>query len=275
MDCGAQQGIDNIVAGVAAAGVAPEELQWIIVTHAHMDHAGAAGNLLQIFPQAKLAAHSAALRHLINPPDKLIPAAQNLFGKHYYDEQYEGIVAADESRTHAIDEGDELMVGDLRLQVLYTPGHAWHHVTLHDIENGVLYTGDAYGVSYLPPAADGGLLVMPVMPPTHFSPKESVESLRRLRDVGAGHIALTHFDVIENRPAYADMQIAALEEWTQTAHDMQNGAFVESFLPYLREWYQKQAAALGLDADETVRLHEHDCILTAKGFAYWLQKMQG
>lgn len=110
VDCGAKNGIATIMDTLAAQQIAPEQVQWIIVTHAHLDHAGAAAQLMQLFPNATLAGHPSAIKHLINPHKKLVPGVTKLYGKKWFDEQYGELLPINATRTRILADGESVML---------------------------------------------------------------------------------------------------------------------------------------------------------------------
>ena len=276
IDCGAKNGVRPILDAVADAGLQREDVRWIIATHAHLDHAGAAGELMQHFPQATLGGHPDAIKHLTNPEAKLLPAVRDLYGEKFFAAQYEGVVAADESRARALADGENISFAGRELAILHTPGHAWHHLSVYDSAGGVFFAGDAFGVSFPDVGRGNGVFIVPVMPPTQFHPEEARRTLRRLRDLDAAHAALAHFDVAPCSPSLADMQIAALDEWEAAAQKIAEDSgddFYGRFRAHLNEWYQ--TAARDFDAAAVARRHAHDIHLTVSGFAHLHKKPFG
>ena len=274
VDCGAKNGIPAILEAVAAAGLTPERLRWIVATHAHMDHAGAAGELLGHFPEAILAAHPSALRHLINPADKLEAAVRALYGGKFYDEHYGEIIPAAAERTHALEHDSEIRLGGRRLAMLHTPGHAWHHLIVYEKSERMFYAGDSYGTCFAKNKS-GTPMPMPVMPPNQFDPEAMRDSLMRIKSLKAETAALSHFGTIADSPALADRQSEIIGEWMEASRRIfsEGGAanFADSFGGYLKKWHQAAAEAAGLPADSLQTAHAHDMMLNVKGFQHWLR----
>ena len=281
IDCGGgQRGVDAVMEGLAAVGVAAESVVWLLATHAHLDHAGAAGQLMQVLPQARFAAHPSAVKHLVDPQLALEPASMSLFGKPFFDKYYGGLLPVPAERAQTLSDGEELPLGGRKLRALYTPGHAWHHISFYDEEAGFVAAGDAYGVSYRQLDCGGMGLVVPVMPPSQFNPAALMESIHRLHGLGAAHMGLAHFDVLDTATAsradrYRDMQLEALAEWQPHAEALfaeQPAKFYPRMKAYLLEWITRRAVANGADLEEATRLHDNDANLTALGFDYYLKK---
>ena len=191
-----------------------DHLDWIVVTHIHLDHAGAAGTLAHDFPEATIVVHSLGAPHLISPA-KLWASAGRIYGSEM-DRLWGGIDPISEHRIRAIDDGDELDLGDRKLRAVDTPGHARHHHTLIDDSTGIAFCGDALGVR-LP---DVGV-VRPATPPPEFQLKDAVKSIERIRSLAPSALWLTHFGSAESgrQPldvdAACDAAIESLRTWEQ------------------------------------------------------------
>lgn len=280
IDCGGgQRGADAVLAGLAQLGIPREQVRLFLVTHAHLDHAGAAGQLMQALPSAAFFAHPSAVKHLVNPFEALVPASQALYGRKFFDDQYGGMQAVPGGRAQALADGEALDLNGRRLQAIFTPGHAWHHVSFYDAAASFIVAGDAYGISYrqLYRAGEEGLLA-PVTPPSQFNPEAMEKSIRALHGLKAARIGLSHYDVLD-AAAYADaylqQQLQALDEWQRQA----DGLFAQSparFAPqmqdYLMEWIGRRAAEYGAERPRAEQLHAGDVALSAAGFNHYLKK---
>ena len=270
VDCGAKKGVSTVLEALTAAQMRPEQVQWIIATHSHMDHVGSAGEFLQHFPNATLVGHANALEHLVNPHNRLIPAVRRLFGDAWFDAQYAPIVPAEEARVKTLEDGATLEFGGRTLTALYTPGHAWHHLSIHDPARDIFYGGDAYGVSYAGNTS-GDSFIVPVMPPSQFAPVEMAQSLRKLRDLKAAWVGLAHFDIKPNSPILAQRQIDAIDDWVEMAKQIPiDDSFADDFQVKLKSYMATVATAQGFDGVSDY--HDHDTFLSSRGFEYWLKR---
>lgn len=280
IDCGGgRRGAAAVMGGLAELNLAAEQVRWLLVTHAHLDHAGAAGLLMQTLPQATFAAHPSALKHLCNPQQALAPASVALFGEAFFETYYGGLLAVDAARAQPLMDGEELALGTRTLTTHYTPGHAWHHASFYDAAASFIVAGDAYGNSYRQTDGEDGFgLLMPVMPPTQFDPPAMVDSIHRLHGLQARAVGLAHFDVIDTAAhgdAYRDAQLQALDNWLTAAADIY-AKHAEDFEPhmkdYLFEWVGQHAAAHGMEATAMRQLYNNDISLSAAGFAHYMKK---
>ena len=202
VETGSQSSTATVRDALAAAGVGPDELRWIIVTHIHLDHAGAVGDLAREFPKATVVVHEKGARHLVDP-SRLIDSAARVYGP-LLDGLYGRMDAVPADRLAAAGDGFRVDVGGSRtLRMIDSPGHAKHHHAVLDEMTGTLFVGDAVGVK-LP---DIGVL-RPATPPPDFDLEQATASLRRFRELKPGRVVLTHFGPVDR----ADDTLAEAEE---------------------------------------------------------------
>ena len=184
----------------------PADIRHIAVTHIHLDHAAAAGVLLQSLPQAKLYVHSIGARHMIDP-SRLLDSAGRIYGDQM--EPLWGVmqpVPADHVVT--VDDGDQIRAGNVTLDVVYTPGHASHHVAYSIADRGVVFTGDVAGVR-IPPSG----LVWPPTPPPDIDAEAWHMSIGKLRALNPDRLLLTHFGPFDNVEDHLDQLEARIDRW--------------------------------------------------------------
>lgn len=184
VETGPKSSVDHVLSGLSDAGV--DHLDWIIVTHIHLDHAGAAGTLAQRFPEARVAVHEVGAPHLVDP-SKLWSSAARIYGD-AMEMLWGGIDPLEADRILTLRDGDSVDLGDRKLQAVDTPGHASHHHTLLDTSTGVAFAGDALGVRL----RDVGVM-RPATPPPEFNLTQAVDSINRIKALQPSSIYLTHF----------------------------------------------------------------------------------
>lgn len=205
IETGPKNTAHNVIAGLDAAGI--ENLDWIVVTHIHLDHAGAAGTLAQRYPDATVAVHPVGAPHL-EDPSKLWSSASRIYGDRM-EEMWGGIDPLPGDRIKVLENGDRIDLGGRSLMAVETPGHAYHHHALLDDSNGMLFTGDAVGVR-LP---DIGV-VRPATPPPEFHLPKAIESIKRIQALGPTSLCLTHFGPPDGEVGEICAEgIEALERW--------------------------------------------------------------
>jgi glyoxylase-like metal-dependent hydrolase (beta-lactamase superfamily II) len=145
VETGSQSSVDTLLAELAALGVGADDLAGIAVTHIHLDHAGGVGNVAQAFPNATVYVHERGARHLADPA-RLVSSAAMVYGD-LLDSLYGRLDPTEASRIKVLEDGEEVRVSANRvLTTVDSPGHAKHHLALHDSESGLLFAGDAVGV---------------------------------------------------------------------------------------------------------------------------------
>ncbi|MBL9028058.1 MAG: MBL fold metallo-hydrolase [Myxococcales bacterium] len=190
--------VPKLLAELAARGMAPEQVRFIVVTHAHLDHAAGAGELLALCPNATLLAHPRAAQNLIDP-SKLEASAKRVYGEARFAELYGRIVPAPAERVRALEDGATFELGGATLAVHHTAGHAKHHFVVHDPALSTVYTGDAFGLVY-PALQHAGRFAIASTSPIDFDAVEARRSLDIILGLGAEHACLTHFGAFDDLP---------------------------------------------------------------------------
>ena len=211
IETGSQTSVPVLLAALDQIGVGPAELAGVAVTHIHLDHAGGVGDVARAFPAAKVYVHEKGARHLADPA-RLIDSASRVYGP-LLDSLYGRLDPTPADRIHVLEDGEEIEVGPGRsLTVVDSPGHAKHHVGLHDSLSGVLFAGDAVGVK-LP---DGGVL-RPSTPPPDFDLGQALTSLEKFAARRPSGIALAHYGLLEQPQELLAVATETLTLWAETA----------------------------------------------------------
>ena len=211
VETGPQRDSDRVLEALGRLGVGPSDLAYVVLTHIHLDHGGAVGELAAQFPQARIIAHPKGLRHLADPT-RLVAAARQVYGPRM-DSLYGGMTAVDPSRLQAAEDmGHIELGGGRRVTLVDSPGHAKHHVGVFDESTGVLLVGDAVGVK-----VPGGGPLRPAMPPDDFDRDLAIASLHKFAALGPDQVVLTHFG-----PAGPPQEVlaeaeAAMRRWCEVA----------------------------------------------------------
>lgn len=184
IETGPKSSVDNVLAGLEREGV--DELDHIIVTHIHLDHAGATGTLVKRFPRARVSVHRVGAPHLVDP-SKLWSSAARIYGD-AMDRMWGGIDAVPAGNIDVVDDGDVIDLGDRKLTAIDTPGHAGHHHCYLDDATGIVFTGDALGVS-----PKGIAAFRPATPPPEFNLEQALGSIQKIRRADPQSVWLTHF----------------------------------------------------------------------------------
>lgn len=197
VETSASPSVPYILEGLRVLGIRPEEIQHIVLTHIHLDHAGGAGLLLTSCPQAKVVVHPKGAKHLINP-ERLINGARRVYGEQF-DKLFDPILPVPEHKIVVKTDGDTLRIGGNRvLQFMDTPGHAYHHLSIYDPLSKGIFTGDTIGIYYHQLAAEGTPLYLPATSPTQFNPTAMLASLERIQACNVERIYFGHFGMSED-----------------------------------------------------------------------------
>jgi glyoxylase-like metal-dependent hydrolase (beta-lactamase superfamily II) len=211
VEAGAQTSAPAVRDALEAAGVGPDDLRWLIVTHIHLDHAGAVGDLAATFPRATVVVHERGARHLADP-SRLIDSAARVYGP-LLDGLYGRMLPVPEDRLVAAGDGHRIEIdGNRQLVMVDSPGHAKHHHGVLDETTGTLLVGDAVGVQ-LP---DIGVL-RPATPPPDFDLEQAVASLHRFAELRPERLVLTHYGPVADAQATLAAAEDMLHRWVAVA----------------------------------------------------------
>lgn len=211
VETGSQSSVPTLLATLAGLGVGPTDLASVVVTHIHLDHAGGVGDVAAAFPNATVYVHERGARHLADPA-RLIGSAEQVYGG-LLDTLYGRLDPTPAERIKVLEDGAEIRVSPTRtLTSVDSPGHAKHHLAVHDSESGILFAGDAVGVR-LP---DAGVL-RPSTPPADFDLDQALHSLQRFADRSPAGIALAHYGLVPDHETVLDEAADTLRRWAHVA----------------------------------------------------------
>ena len=203
VDTGTNDSVPLVLAALADKGLAPEAIDFVILTHVHLDHAGGAGLLMSKAPNAKLVVHPRGARHMIDP-SKLMAATRDVYGVDAATAMYGTIVPVPAERVVEATDGSTVELAGRRLTFHDTPGHARHHNCIHDGATGHLFTGDMFGLSYRELDRDGRQFVFPATTPTQFDPEAFHRSIGRMTALEPNALYLTHYGKVVDVPRIAE-----------------------------------------------------------------------
>lgn len=247
IETGPKSTVHNVLAALEGFGV--DSLDWIVVTHIHLDHAGAAGTLAQHYPEARVAVHEVGAPHLVDP-SKLWSSAGRIYGEQM-ERLWGGIDPLDAERIHVLADGDAIDLGGRRLTALETTGHAGHHHAFTDDATGIMFAGDALGVR-LP----GINFVRPATPPPEFNLELALSSIERIKRADPQSLWLTHFGPAQDIsvPNLCDEAAAALTTWRDWVADARSETLELDEVSELVTRQARAAAEGGLSPDQAERL---------------------
>lgn len=191
IECGPALSIEHVISGLRSLGMDPDDLAYLVLTHIHLDHAGGAGDVAAAFPSATIVVSDVGARHL-HDPERLNRSAGRVYGS-LFNTVYGACTPIAQDRLLGVGDGDQLDLGGGRtLELLYTPGHAKHHIGIHDSETGAIFSGDSVGVK-LP----GMTSLRPATPPADFHLDAALASIQRYRDRDPDRVYLAHYGPVD------------------------------------------------------------------------------
>ena len=240
--------VPSIQEGLKQLGM--KELSYIIPTHIHIDHAGAIGNLAQVFPHARVMLHPVAVKHAIDP-SRLIESTKIAFGDDFED-YYGPILPVPESQVIVPEDSETISTDGRELQIIYAPGHAPHQIVIFDRKGGGLFCGEALGL----PHAEAKSSPLPAAAPPSFDIEIYLETMTRLKALHPRFLLYSHDGIgrnpeeliskaAENTRGFGDIILEALR----------NGETTESISNRVREYISTHLGikAEGMDMGMTIR----------------------
>ena len=277
IDCGTGHAVPHLLAALERAGVSPEQVDWLLLTHVHLDHAGGAGQLLQHLPNAQALVHPRGARHLIDP-SRLLASATAVYGEEQMLRHHGRVLPVPAERVVLAPDGHIVALAGRPLLCLDAPGHARHHIVIHDAAANVFFTGDTFGISYRELDSAAGAFVLPSTSPVQFEPQPLHDSIRRMTAFQPRAMYLTHYgrvDDVQARAADLHAQIDAMVAIARRHAGLDDSrARHAAISAELADLYLQRAEHHGvpLPRDQVRELLAIDIELNSQGLAVWLQR---
>ena len=273
IDTATNAAVPRVLDALAAEGLGPEQVDYVILTHIHLDHAGGAGTLMAKLPQAKLCVHPRGARHMADPR-RLIEGTIAVYGESHTRAIYGEILPVAEERILVVGEGARVALAGRELSFIDTPGHARHHVCVHDRASNHVFAGDTFGLGYRELVVGDRASVFPTTSPVQFDPPALHRSIDRILALAPEAVYVTHFGKmrdIERLGADLHRLIDAHVALAQAQHD--DGAERHA---RLKRGLERMVLAEGerqrwpLNREQILELFATDVELNAQGLAIWL-----
>ncbi|MDR3279415.1 MAG: MBL fold metallo-hydrolase [Synergistaceae bacterium] len=263
--------IEPMRAAMRELGISGGDVDYIFITHVHLDHVGGAGIFANEFPNSRVVVHKRGARHLINP-EKLVKGATDVYGEETMERLYGTVLPVPEDRIDIPEDGDEFRVGGRTIICMDTPGHARHHMAYHDADTNSVFTGDSFGMSYLELRRPDNIGVMLTTSPVQFDPEAMRSSMKRIEALGPEFLYPTHFGQM---PCDDDVKSSLYRQIDRFVELAEN---TDGDLPKIREGFKKLFAKerdiqnCPCFTDESCRLMGIPMELNAQGLAIWYAK---
>ena len=202
IDTATAHSVPLVLEALNVKGFGPEDVDLVMLTHIHLDHAGGAGELMRLLPNATLTVHPRGARHMADPA-KLWAATVEVYGEETAVRNYGVIPAIDSRRIRETPDGFKLDFQGRELTFYDTPGHARHHVCIHDSRSGHVFTGDTFGLGYIELETDGARFCFPTSSPSQFDPLALHASIERIAALKPDAIYVTHYSKVSDVPRIA------------------------------------------------------------------------
>jgi len=210
VETGTSRSVPQLLAALESLGLSREAVDWVFITHVHLDHAGGAGQLMQALPNAKAVLHPRGAPHMIDPR-KLIEASMAVYGAEAFGKLYGEIIPIASERVVSTEPRQRFSLAGREFEILHTPGHAMHHQVFFDHHAKAVFTGDTFGLSYREFDVDGRAFAFPTTTPTQFDPDQLIDSIHRILALQPRAAYFTHYGEVRDLPRLA----IALERMTR------------------------------------------------------------
>jgi glyoxylase-like metal-dependent hydrolase (beta-lactamase superfamily II) len=276
VDTGANSSVPHLLQALREHGLEPAAVDYVFLTHVHLDHAGGAGTLMRSLPNAKCVVHPRGARHMIDP-SKLVAASKIVYGEERFAKLYGDLIPIPAERVITVEDGDRLNLDSREYEFIHTTGHANHHYCIIDEHAKLIFSGDTFGMSYRELDTDRGAFILPITTPSQFDPEAAHQSIDRLLSYRPRAIYVTHYSRVQNVEKLASDLHTELDSFVAIARRCTNDAnrldrIVKELWTHLNERLDRH----GVRKDEAFRrtLLDGDVRLDAQGLEVWLQQQE-
>jgi glyoxylase-like metal-dependent hydrolase (beta-lactamase superfamily II) len=274
VDSGTNYSVPYLLAALEEIGIAREAVDYVFLTHVHLDHAGGAGLLMRELPNARALIHPRGVPHMVDP-STLIAAARAVYGAEPFDQLYGDILAIPAERIVSVTDSFRCALAGREFELVHTPGHALHHYAVIDQEHASIFSGDTFGISYRELDTQVGPFILPTSSPSQFDPAQLISSIDRLMSYAPESVYLMHYSRVTGTPRLAGMLKSQIREFVRIARecaglpDPHNAVRAAMF-----DMWMKLLALQGstLPAGAVAEVLETDLELNSQGLLIWYQR---
>lgn len=274
VDTGPGPAAPRLLAALDELGIAREQVDYLFLTHVHLDHAGGAGQLMRALPNARAVLHPRGAPHMIDPT-KLIAGSIQVYGEALYRELYGELLPIPAERVIVTEDGQRLKLGRRTFEFIDGPGHARHHHCPIDLDYRDVYAGDNFGICYREFDTARGPFMLPTTTPTQFEPDAFHATIDRLMSYQPRRVVQTHFGPVTDVERLARDLHSALVDFVRIARTHAQAAERRTLIE--QDLFRYLSVGLdghGYDGD-LARRHQFlddDVRLNAAGLEVWLNR---
>jgi glyoxylase-like metal-dependent hydrolase (beta-lactamase superfamily II) len=259
----------HALAALSTRGLTAKSVDYVILTHIHLDHAGGAGAMMAAFPNAKLVVHPRGARHMADP-SKLMAGVEAVYGRERARAMYGELIPIATDRIIEAHDNTLIRLGTRELLCIDTPGHAKHQIAIIDRQTSGIFTGDTFGISYRECDVSGRPFLFPSTTPSQFNPADMRASITRMIGFEPEAMYLTHYSRIAPPRVLAEDVLRRMDECVRIAKT--GTADADRIEKDMAAYLLSEARVHGCTLSDQVLLElwAMDLELNAKGLAVWL-----
>jgi glyoxylase-like metal-dependent hydrolase (beta-lactamase superfamily II) len=266
--------VPYLLAALDEKGLGVAEVDYLFLTHVHLDHTGGAGQLMRHFPAARAVLHPSGARHMIDPA-KLVESAKTVFGEQQFQRLFGEIRPVPAERVLTVEDGETLEFAGRPLEFLHTAGHARHHFCMVDEKSSSIFTGDTFGLSYRELAGSQGEFIYASTPLPQFDPAAAHHSIDRIAGFDPKACYLTHYGPVFDVHRLAGDLHESLDRFVSIArqwydHPERHDRMCNAMFDFLSD--RLSAQRVTIDPVQLRALLEKDIEINVQGLEFWLER---
>jgi glyoxylase-like metal-dependent hydrolase (beta-lactamase superfamily II) len=276
VDVGTNSSVPYLLAALEALRIERSAVDYLFLTHVHLDHTGGAGRLMQELPNARAVLHPRGAPHMIDP-EKLVAASKAVYGAERFQKLYGDLVPIPTERVRVVQDGERFRLGDRELELIHTPGHALHHYAVIDAAHASIFPGDTFGISYREMDSSRGAFITPATTPSQFDPDQLIASIDRMMGYAPEAMYLMHFSRVTDLPRLAELlktqisELARIARRHVTAADRYNAVRKDMLSLWLGLAHQH---GVGMTDAQIEALLQIDLDLNTQGLIVWADRQK-
>lgn len=277
VDTGPNSAVPELLAALEHRQLASDAVDFVFLTHVHLDHAGGAGELMAALPNATAVLHPRGARHMADP-SRLETGTRAVYGDTSFERMYGSLRPIPGNRIRTVADEEVIDWCGRPLRFMHTEGHARHHYCILDEAHGLIFSGDSFGLSYREFDSDAGEFILPSTTPVQFDPDAALATVDRLMSHEPRAIFLTHFSRVTDLARLAEELKEDIRVYSDLARRAARADTPERALREdLRAWLFRRLDAHGVAEDTRWRdsILENDLTLNTQGLLVWLERANG